>query len=297
MRLRWLFTFILFVIAVISSYFALESYAEVKLKEKLDRKLSSLPLDVTYRKFDYKLLENTVTIENLRASQLGYSIFANKIIVDLPISYRKKEIPENLHLKVEGLKIPLKTPFISNFSKTLNLKEKATNFIPLDLDVSYAFDGSILKIEFLTSSPLFGELKTVSYFTNITKQKLELLINGKADKEYTLKRIALAYFDLIYKDRGFIQNFLKKEAEQQGISVEEFKKKLIYTIESNSSSESVKKKIIFPLVSFIKNPSCLEVSLKPSEPISLKDATYLLNENSEVFSLIEKLGLTLKTCN
>jgi len=295
MKLRWFLTLILFVAAVVSSYFALESYAEAKLREKLDRKITSLPINVSYSDLKYQLLENRITIENLKASELGYSISTEKITVDLPITARKKELPESLQLRIEGLSIPTNLPFIKNFFRIIGFNGK--NLI-LNLNTEYSFDGNVLSTHLATSSPALGDLVISSYFTNITKEKLQMALNGIADEKDTLRRIALAYLNIRYRDRGLLQNFFNQEAKQEGISVEKLKRRLIQTIERNvQNNQVVREKIAYPLISFIKNPSCLEVTLKPTQPISLREVKHLLKDNPDISQIIRTAGLSLKTCD
>lgn len=295
MKLRWFLTLILFVAAVVSSYFALESYAEAKLREKLDRKITSLPINVSYSDLKYQLLENRITIENLKASELGYSISTEKITVDLPITARKKELPESLQLRIEGLSIPTNLPFIKNFFKIIGLNGEK---LILNLNTEYSFDGNVLSTYLATSSPALGDLVVSSYFTNITKEKLQMALNGTTDEKDTLKRIALAYLNIRYRDRGLLQNFFNQEAKQEGISVEELKRRLIQTIERNvQNNQVVREKIAYPLISFIKNPSCLEITLKPTQPISLREVKHLLKENPNISQIIKTAGLSLKTCD
>ncbi len=295
MRLRWFLTLILFVAAVVSSYFALESYAEAKLREKFNRKITSLPVNVSYSDLKYHLLENRITIKNLKASELGYTVSTEKITVDLPITARKKELPESLQFKVEGLLIPTNLPFIKNFFKIIGLNGE--NLI-LNLNTEYSFSGDVLLTHLATSSPALGDLVISSYFTNISKEKLQIALNGVADEKDTLKRIALAYLDITYRDRGLLQNFFNQEAKQEGISVEELKKRLIQTVERNvQNNQAVRERIAYPLISFIKNPSCLEITLKPIQPISLREVKHLLKSNPNIFQIIKTAGLSLKTCD
>jgi hypothetical protein len=295
MKLRWFLTLILFVAAVVSSYFAIESYAEAKLREKFDRKITSLPVNVSYSDLKYQLLENRITIKNLKVSELGYTISTEKITVDLPITARKKELPESLQLKMEGFSIPTNLPFIKNFFKIIGLNGEK---LMLNLNTEYSFDGNVLLTHLATSSPALGDLVISSYFTNITKEKLQMVLNGTADEKDTLKRVALAYLNIRYRDRGLLQNFFNQEAKQEGISVEELKKRFIQTIEKNiRSNQEIREKIAYPLISFIKNPSCLEITLKPVQPISIGEVKHILKNDPHISQIIKTTGLILKTCD
>ena len=303
MKLRWFLTLILFVAAVVSSYFALEGYAEAKLREKLDREITSLPINVSYSDLKYQLLENRITIEKLKASRPGYTISTEKITLDLPITARKKELPESLQLRIKELSIPTNLPFIKNFFRIIGLNGKK---LILNLNTEYSFDGDILLTHLATLSPALGDLVISSYFTNISKEKLQIILEGErhkaegsiADERDTLKRIALAYLDIRYRDLGLLQNFFNQEAKQEGISVEELKKRFIQTIEKNiRSNQEIGEKIAYPLISFIKNPSCLEITLKPARPISLREIKHLLKNNPDISRIIKTTGLILKTCN
>ena len=302
MKLRWFLTLILFVAAVVSSYFALESYAEAKLREKFDRKITSLPINVSYSDLKYHLLENRITIKNLKVSELGYTISTEKITVDLPITARKKELPESLQLKMEGFSIPTNLPFIKNFFKIIGLNGEK---LMLNLNTEYSFDGNVLLTHLAASSPALGDLVISSYFTNITKEKLQIILEGErhktkgsiADEKDTLKRVALAYLNIRYRDRGLLQNFFNQEAKQEGISVEELKKRFIQTIEKNfRSNQEIREKIAYPLISFIKNPSCIEITLKPVQPISIGEVKHILKNDPDISQIIKTTGLILKTC-
>ncbi|MEO2068429.1 MAG: hypothetical protein ABGX27_02845 [Desulfurobacteriaceae bacterium] len=292
---RWIFTFLFFLLTLLSSYLALESFVESKIKEKLDAKISTLPIKVSYSDLNYYLLSNEIVIKNLKTSEFGIDLFVRRITIDLPLFARKKELPESLKVNVEGLIIPPGFPVVSGLLKTLGLSE---NLLEVDFQAGYLFEDDIFFSYLTTHLENLANFQLSVSLKNLTRERLEKFLKGKTLNRYLIGKIELAYLSLKYKDLGLLRTFLEYEARQEGKTPEELKERFITAIEKNAENNPVfRERIAYPLISFIKNPKCLEIMVKPKKPLSLKSLKRFLQDHPDIIKIIEVTALRFNICS
>jgi len=291
---RWVFTFLLFLLTLLSSYLALESFVENKIKEKFDAKISTLPIKVSYSDLDYYLLSNEIVIKNLKTSEFGIDLFVKKVAIDLPFFEREKELPESLKVYVDDLVIPSSFPIISGLLETLGLSE---TFLKVDFQAAYKFEGDTFFSYFTTHLENLGNFQVSIFLKNLNKEKLEELLKSRTLNKRLIKDVELDYLSLRYEDLGLLKNFLEYEAKQERKTPEELKKRFIATIKRNANSSPIfRERIAYPLISFIQNPKCLEIIVDPKKPLSFKLIKQILKEHPNITNIIEITGLRFKVC-
>jgi hypothetical protein len=277
---------LLFVGALVSSYFALETYIEYKIIEKLNRRVKELPFKVSCNEVDYNLLKNSITLKDINTEILGLSLSVKAIEIDLPFLARKKELPDHMQIKVVGFEFPSSLIGITDTPKTV-----------VNLVTGYSFEEDSLQVALKTSVSSLGDLSLICKLKNLSRKKLERALAGTISERRTIRETKIEYLALRYRDRGFISEYFKQSALEEGIRVEEFKKKLIELIrESIGKDRVLRERIVEPLTAFIESPKCIELIAQPVLPISLKELSYLLNSHKDLRKTLLWLGITFKRC-
>ncbi len=281
---------LLLVGALVSSYFALEAYANYRLKEKIDKRLSELPEKVSYKDFHYNLLLNDFDFKGITVKEDNLELLKVKELkVDLPFYLRKKEVPDSLEVKAYGITVP--SVYLLNLIgyKVPNLK--------FNLTLGYSIDGN----ELLGNSRL-EVYKLADFLTTISikgtnKTYLKKLLEGRIPFSSVERKLYLEKVNIIYRDFGLFNKALSYISSQEGqppFQVKEELKKMIAG--SLRNDPQLFEAIGYPLVRFIDNPKCLSVIVQPKEPVNFKTLKVLLSSNLNLNSLIKELGLKLSTC-
>ncbi|RUM43307.1 MAG: hypothetical protein DSY35_03820 [Desulfurobacterium sp.] len=286
-RTRALVVLLLFIGAVVSSYFAVETYVEAKILEKFRKRVNNLPFPTSCREVDYNLLRNTITLKDLKAEILGLNVSVKALEIDLPFTARKRELPDRMLIKVTGLRFPSSLLGITNTPQTV-----------VNLVTGYSFDDDSLQVVLKTSVSSLGDLSLSLKLKNLSRKKLEKALAGTISERKTLREAKIAYLALKYRDRGFVAEYFKEQAVEEGVEVDELKKRLVESINKAVGKDKVLyQRIGQPLTEFIENPRCIEFTAQPVLPISLKELTYLLNGHPDLRKTAIWLGIELKTCS
>ena len=286
-RAKVILVFLLFIGAVVSSYFALETYITAKLVEKFSKRIREFPFDVSCSEIDYSLLKNTITYKDVNTNILGMNISVKTVEIDLPFTARKKELPDHMLIKVVGLEFPSSLIGITTTSRTV-----------VNLVTGYSFGKDSLRVILKTSIPSLWDLSLICKLKNLSKEKLEKALAGVISERRTIRETKIEYLALRYRDRGFVSEYLKQGALEKGITAEEFKKELIELIDENTKEDKVlTERIGQPLIKFLENPRCIDLIVHPVLPVSLKELSHLLNSHSDLKKITLWLGVTAKTCD
>lgn len=160
MKKRVALAVVLFTAALISAYFALESFANVKLKEKFDRRLSKLPYATSYSRFHYSLGPNDVEIDGLSMKGNLFSLQAQKLLIDLPYNFREKRFPPFLKVVVRNGYFRLELPLLDEL-----LGRSSFGF---DLAGWYDFEGNRLDAFFFLNLKSLGSLSFKADIDNLS---------------------------------------------------------------------------------------------------------------------------------
>ncbi|WP_456455880.1 hypothetical protein [Thermovibrio sp.] len=281
--------FVLLLGALVSSYFALEAYANYKLKEKIDRRLSKLPEDVSYQGFHYNLLFNDLDFKDITVKEGNLELFKiRELKVDLPFFLRKKEVPDSLKVEAYGITVP--SVYLLNLIgyKVPNLK--------FDFTFGYSIRGNeLLGSSRLKAYGLAEFLSTVS--VKARKAYLKKLLEGRLPLSSAESKLYLQELKVVYRDSGLFNRALSYISSQEGETILQVKEELKKTVaESLRNDPKLFEVIGYPLIRFIDNPKCLSLKVKPKEPVSFTSLKRLLSSKLHLNSFIEELGIKLSTC-
>ena len=288
MKKRVLLALLLFFAALVSSYFALEAYANVKLKEKIDRRLSKLPYASSYSGFHYNLASNDIELKDFAVRGTLFSLTMQELLVDLPYSFRKKSFPPYLRIVVKGGVFRVELPLLEEL-----LGESLFRF---DVDGWYRFDGSRFVSSFFLRLRNLGEVYLNAEVDNLDYPTVERFFEGRTTVNALVNRGKLSKFEMVLKNRGLYDRFLHYAARQEGATPEEVKKELLAMVRQSFSGE-LRRKIGAALEEFIENPTCLKVEVKPEQPVSLKELKRFVSSRPDVKKVVEELGIKLSTCD
>ncbi len=271
-RERLIITLLLFVGALISSYYAIQTLIKYEIQLKVNNLLDKFPGNASYKNLSYSLIKNEITIKDLKLSYQNYTAEVEKIKIDLP--YTISKIPSYLSLSFIDATISSNLPYLKEM---LSLANYYKSKVEINAASIYSASGNSIHVSLSAEGK---ELGTVN---------LGAQLKGKISSPSQLK---LTKLEIIYRDRGMVRGFFKKQAEMAGEKVDEFKKQLISSIK-----EELPPYIFSPLSKFIKNPRCLHVSLNPDHPVTTHEIANILKKSAPLKEISSKLNITLSTCD
>ncbi len=285
---RALILLFLFVGALISSYFALESFATVKIKEKLDRRLSKVPYAVFYSNIKYKLATNDLVLTDFTVKGSLFYVYLGQVFIDLPATFREKKFPPEFFFYVKNGVFSLNFPFVDSI---------LGNKVDFNLAGGYSFSEDSL-FGYLTSKlEGLGDFKFKVKLSSLSYPLMERIFEGRTTYRSLLNRGKLDYLSLTIKNRELFERFLKYTAQEEGISEDRAKSEIKTMIRSNFKNRDIYLKIGKSLENFIDNPICLKVELRPKNPINLREIKEILREKPNLMEIIDNWGVKVKTCS
>ena len=285
---QFLLSFFLFFGFLASSYFAVEAFATYKIKEKIDKRLSKLPYEVSYSELRYKLLTNDLVIRNFSLKGTLVRFSSDRIAIDLPASFRKKAFPPELFFSLSG----------GSFHVDLSL---LSEIYPKDFEFNvaggYGFSGDELSVNLISSVKGIGEFSLDLELSSLSYRVLERVFEGRTTLRSVVNHGRLKYLRLKFKNEGAFERFLSYAANQEGVSVERVRKELLNTVRGSFKNRLVYEKVGKPLEEFIRTPDCIEVVVRPKTPVGLKTLKEILVETPNVEEILQSFGVELKSCS
>ena len=294
-KAKLILTALLFVGAVVSSYFAIETYANYTLEKKFANRLSKLPLYASYRKFHYNLLKNDVEIDDLTFKDNRTYICVGKLYIDLPFTARKKEVPQAFSVKAEDLELPSDFP---GFRELLRFVGYRNPFVTVNFVSSYSFKGNRIEVASTAVARRLGGINLELKLEGIDRKLTQEFLEGRIPVRYIEEKGALKEFELTYKDFGLFQQFLSFVGSQEGQKPDKVKEELKRSIvQAIKKRGEIAERVGLPLLLFVDNPDCLKVEVKPPFPIKISQLVDMASKRPKVEEIIKTLNLRLTTCN
>ncbi len=276
----------LFIGALVSSYFAVQTYAEVKIAEKINGKIDQLSIPIGYERISYDLFHNTISVYDITLLMIGTKIHIDRIEIDLPFTARKREIPENLLVKVEGISIPPFIPF---------LREALGRTLRFHLVGGYKAEKDTILTFLTTGNRELGYISVKVIAEGVPLRELQRA--GKRKTKDIIKSATIRLIDIKFKNRGLLDLFISSQAKASGLSPEAFKEQLIRTVEENfQKNPEMAEKIEYPLVSFIQKGDCLELKVAPPHGLKISTLHRMIVKRLPLNSFLQETGIELKTC-
>ena len=269
---RLIITLLLFAGALISSYFALQTLIKYEIQNKVNHALDKFPGSVSYKRINYSLIKNEITIDDLKFSYQNYSAEIGKIKIDLPFSISK--IPPSLSVSIADATLSSNLPYMKEM---LSLTDYHRNKVKINAATIYLISGNNVNLSLSAEGKDLGSINL----------GVQLQGNLSAPSRLKLKKL-----ELTYRDQGLVKGFLRKQAELAGEDVRTFKKQLISSLQGKLPPS-----VLIPLSNFIEAPSCLHLSLNPKRPITLHEAANIFRRNAPIEEISSKLNITLSICD
>ncbi|NPA41446.1 MAG: hypothetical protein GXO18_04150 [Aquificae bacterium] len=264
-----------FILTVLFIYGALQLYGEAKAKETLESVLDEMGIKhrTTFGDVEYNLIEDTTTIHDLVITLDNGLIKIERILVSEYTS-------EDLELLLENVRLYNKNATLEdnfNLFMSLSFNDKDKRFMVRELSINSP--GSFkLSITLIATGITKDLLKNLAYLNTREERDIRLLAQTLADAN-------LHSFSISFSDRGFLSQIIRHQAEIEGITEEEFKRKLLEEIEHLALKGSdFEKKLSQSLRKLITQGGTLRIYSSLSEPVKFEDVI--------VFSLI---GLQTKS--
>jgi len=201
------------------------------------------------------------------------------------------DIPEYMDIEIEGIKAKkmLSSPLLANASQGIfnEMETVNTNFA-----IKYMFDSDdkILDIKEISESvDGLGKISFSTVLHNIASMKALpqiVMMNPKS--------ILIGKSELAYEDDSLVEKLMLINAKKENISVAEYKGKMLVELNKElvkakkEEKSDLKKDFLSTIISFIKSPDTLEISINPQTPMNLQAMT---KTNPE--KLIKKLNLEI----
>jgi hypothetical protein len=285
---RVLILIFLFFGALVSSYFALEAFATVKIKKKLDKRLSKVPYAVSYSSIKYKLATNDLILTDFTVKSSLFYVYLGRLFIDLPAKFREKKFPPEFFFYVKNGVFSLDFPFVDSI---------LGNKVDFNLAGGYSFSEDSL-FGYLTSKlEGLGDFKFKVRLSSLSYPLMERIFEGRTTYRSLLNRGKLDYLSMTIRNRGIFERFLKYTAQEEGISEDRAKSEIKTMIRSNFKNRDIYLRIGKPLEDFIGNPVCLKVELRPKNPINLREIREILREKPNLMEIIDNWGVKVKTCS
>ncbi len=281
---------VLFIVAVVAGYFALEAYANVKLKEKIDRRFKKLPYATSYSYFHYNLARNDLEFKDFTLSSSLFSLKLSRLYIDLPVEFRKKGFPPYLKVEVRGGDVKINLPLLDEL-----LGESSFRF---NLDGWYRFKGSKLDASLSLNVRNVADFYLGTLIDNLSYPVVERFFEGRTTVRALVNRGRLVKFHVVFRNRGIYGRFLNYAARQEGMTPEKIKKELFSMIEKNFHKDDfLYRRVGEALEEFIRRPTCLKLEVLPPQPVSLKALKELVVSKPNIKAVVEELGLRLTVCH
>ena len=281
--------------ALVSTYFALQAYANLWIAKKLESKLSKLPFPTAYGSVSYNLLENDLTINGFLVGDRPFAFIVEQVRIDLPPALIFKDFPESFKLELRNFFIPSNLPYISELLKGFGYSSR---FVSGSLLSGYSFKEGSLVGELLLNLNGIAQLDVNFELQGVSRELLKELLQGRISPSAVVQRASLKFAALKFRDRGLVESFISSLAKQEGMAKERVKAELLKTVASSfKKNRDFAERLGVPLALFIDNPKCLEVKVEPPEPVPLVSLMKDVSRRPRVKALLRKLNVSAFLCN
>ncbi|AAC07719.1 hypothetical protein [Aquifex aeolicus] len=258
---------------LVGGYFAYDKYMDNKAKEQveyfLDKTLRKSGKG-SYKYVDYKPIGGEIIIKDVYyRDRNGEEFKIEEIIIEKLSETEGKFLFKNVKpLKVKGkglleeygYKDPKFNLFVSYEAKP---KEKEFHLRSLSLDYPEAFE---VNISFILGNYDHAFWKTVA-LSDRPPEEVSFQVLSE------LGSIKINSLEVVYRDKGFKERVIKKEAQKRGKTPEEFKKELIRKIEEEKlkARSEFERNLLDAFEKFLEKGKEIKVVIKPNPPLKIQD--------------------------
>jgi len=298
MSKKLIFIPIIIVLLLVIAYIAANRAATTNAKEQMTNYIHKNKLEkiVSYEEVKASVFPKCISIKNLSINTEEKIIYINEVLVrsldtkhDIPLygdieirhisspgSEEFTKIEEKLKkLGYDSLKINLRMKFNSNeTARTQNIDYVTT--------VENAFKaGLIIKLNNVDFKKIREIQKSVSKKPNkLSPDDFRVALQDISDT-------AVSYAEFYFKNEGFIDRLMKKEAAAKGISEEKIKENACKMLDMQIASvkTTAQKDFLKAIRKFIKKPRKISVKISPRKPVKIGEVIQCItNRDTKLFS-------------
>ena len=264
------------------------SYAATKEVNKAIDSVSEF-VTVDYKKVNTSLLGGGTHVKDVVVSPVGsgkqYSV--DEVVV---YNYDKTadNIPKHVNIAVNGMALdPASVGGNANAFKEFGYdKALSVNFAT---DYHYQEAEKEVRQKFKMGAKDVGDLDVNLDLANVSMDPATV-----ASIPFSMLGVVLNEAKITYADDSLVTRMFDKAAASQGVSVAEFKKQAIASLEENlaSGKSGMTKELVAEMKNFINDPKGFSVSMNPSKPVPLNE---LMTTGGDTDKIIKLLNLRFES--
>lgn len=263
-----LITGISIVVLLVAIYFGIKMYASNVAEGKLDKAIAEAAnfADIEYKKVSVNLLGMDVKISDIIVSPAGAKkqFKIDEIIIhDLD---DKSDIPSFLSITCNGIELNIQD-LGEDAKKLLDLGYNDKMMVNLNVNYMYSKEKKEIDIKKIGIGAVeAGEISVSFRLGNISLEPKEIV-----GLLFSFPQLIFHEAKIEYDDDSLAERLMKLGAEQQQVTVEDFKKSLIQNVEKEIAKEKddFTKKALSAIKKFLEDPEKFSISAFPSKPLPL----------------------------
>jgi len=260
-------------------------------EKQIDKALEELPQGlVTYESVSRDLFGFDVHINGITLNATGSK---ESTIDEIVIKSMDDEhsIPHYLDLEINGM--DLDTNALNSNPRTAGMLELlGYEKLKADLAFNYEYDEDEKKIEIENVSLELEDAGELSIDAEL--HGIQALENLAMQMMVAPQSIKISKSSIKYEDDSLVSRLIKLNADQEGLSIDEFKKKVLSTLSEELKQAELKENkyeisMIEAVMEFFEDPDSFKISIEPEEAISLDEMKRSKNANE----FMQKINLEI----
>ena len=184
------------------------------------------------------------------------------------------KIPEFMDIEIEGLesKKALKSLPFARASRDIfdNMEKVNVNFA-----IKYKFDSEDKILDIKEISESVDHLGELSFSTELHHiDSMQSLLQRMMLNPYSL---SVGKSELAYKDDSLVEKIILMNAKQQGVSVSQYKEKVVQKLNKeldkieSKKSAALEKELLSAVIDFVEDSDEFSISIDPQKPMTLRE--------------------------
>lgn len=278
-------------------YFGIKTFASGAAEKEVSATVEKFSefVNIEYDDVDVTPIAQHVTISNITISpkkKLGVGqedpVKVQELtIYDIDDKAGEERIPEYIDVEMKGIEFDI-DDLGEDADDLRALGYEGMVLVDMRMDYKYDDDKKELKVKnFTIGSDEMGELKMSFHLSNID-------LNPNMNPFGLMMSVMFHGGAIEYKDHSFVERAMKKEGENNNMSIAAFKEHLLKSIDEEIGREpesDFAKDAMNEMKDFIKNPKQISISANPQRPIN---AGNFMNSSAPE-EIIELIGLKIKS--
>lgn len=250
------------------------------LHDKLDAVLSqTAPGTVTYEDASLNPWTMSVDLEDVKIHTPGgkYLLIHEVEVNSLDT---KHKIPRYVDIELEGITARtanMHNPMMADILRQLGYKKLTSN---IKLHYVYNKQNKVLNIKEMSWN--IKNAAQISYHLKLSD--VSSLADLMMQLQLAPQTVKIASLSIKYKDESLANRIFKLLAQHSGVSVSDFKNHLIQKLQNSlqaaqQNNQELGVQFNKELISFVKDPDELKISMRPNKPISIFELQNSNNPN------------------